>query len=215
MGHVITLPGIFMCGAGINRKKIKIKGEAVSPLNLIIKKRDGRELMPDEIERIVSGFNRGLIPDYQMTAFLMAVYYRGLTPGELTAYTKALVASGRTLNWNYLSGMVADKHSSGGVGDKTTLVVAPLMAASGIYMPKMSGRGLGFTGGTIDKLESIPGFNTELSLSKMQSQVERIGLAVVSQTAELTPADGRIYALRDVTATVDSIPLDVYKRQGE
>ncbi|MFY9115438.1 MAG: thymidine phosphorylase [Dethiobacteria bacterium] len=179
----------------------------MSPLNLIIKKRDGRELMPDEIERIVSGFNRGLIPDYQMTAFLMAVYYRGLTPGELTAYTKALVASGRTLNWNYLSGMVADKHSSGGVGDKTTLVVAPLMAASGIYMPKMSGRGLGFTGGTIDKLESIPGFNTELSLSKMQSQVERIGLAVVSQTAELTPADGRIYALRDVTATVDSIPL--------
>lgn len=179
----------------------------MSPLNLILKKRDGRELMPDEIEQIVSGFNRGLIPDYQMTAFLMAVYFRGLTLGELTAYTEALVASGRVLNWDHLSGMVADKHSSGGVGDKTTLVVAPLMAAAGVYMPKMSGRGLGFTGGTIDKLESIPGFNTELSLREMQSQVEKIGLVVVSQTAELTPADGKIYALRDVTATVDSIPL--------
>lgn len=179
----------------------------MTTLNLIIKKRDGQELTADDIEHMVEGFDRGRIPDYQMAAFLMAVYCRGLFPNELTAYTGALASSGRILNWDHLPGLVADKHSTGGVGDKTTLVVAPLMAAAGVYMPKMSGRGLGFTGGTVDKLESIPGFNTELSPSKMRNQVERIGLAVVSQTDELTPADGKIYALRDVTATVDSIPL--------
>ena len=175
--------------------------------NLITRKRDGQELTPDDIEQMVEGFDRGRIPDYQMAAFLMAVYYRGMSPKELVAYTGALASSGRILKWDHLPGLVADKHSTGGVGDKTTLVVAPLMAAAGVYMPKMSGRGLGFTGGTVDKLESIPGFNTQLSLSEMRKQVERIGLAVVSQTDELTPADGKIYALRDVTATVDSIPL--------
>ncbi|NLZ28846.1 MAG: pyrimidine-nucleoside phosphorylase, partial [Firmicutes bacterium] len=158
----------------------------MTTLNLIIKKRDGQELTADDIEHMVEGFDRGRIPDYQMAAFLMAVYYRGLFPNELTAYTGALASSGRILNWDHLPGLVADKHSTGGVGDKTTLVVAPLMAAAGVYMPKMSGRGLGFTGGTVDKLESIPGFNTELSPSKMRNQVERIGLAVVSQTDELT-----------------------------
>ena len=192
---------------------------------IITKKRDGHELTPAEIAYIINGYSSAPTTastpptaetptpaptpttDYQMAAFLMAVFFRGMTPPELTAYTAALVNSGKTLTWENIPGTVVDKHSSGGVGDKTTLIVAPIAAAAGLYMPKMSGRGLGFTGGTIDKLNSIPGFNTALTTKQLAAQTARIGLAIVGQTEELTPADGKIYALRDVTATVDSIPL--------
>ncbi len=176
-------------------------------LDLIARKRNNEELTGEEIKYLVNDYTAGNIPDYQMSAFLMAVYFRGFSDSELFAYTRALVESGEILSWDDLPGNVVDKHSSGGVGDKTTLVVAPLVASAGLYMPKMSGRGLGFTGGTIDKLESIPGFCPEISPAAMRRQVKSIGLAVVSQTDDLAPADGKIYALRDVTATVESIPL--------
>ncbi len=176
-------------------------------LDIIARKRDGFELTPAEVQFMVREFNKGQIPDYQFASFLMAVYLRGMSGEELKSYTLALVESGRSLSWDFIPGIVVDKHSSGGVGDKTTLVVAPLIAAAGLYMAKMSGRGLGHTGGTIDKLESIPGFRSDYSLTAIREQVSGIGLAVVSQTAELTPADGLIYALRDVTATVGSMPL--------
>lgn len=175
--------------------------------DIIARKRDGFELDAGELDRMVLGYTEGGIPDYQMAAFLMAVYLRGMTPEEIALYTRALVKSGETICWDGLADMVVDKHSSGGVGDKTTLVVAPLAASAGLYVAKMSGKGLGHTGGTIDKLESIPGFSSELSLYGLKKQVSKIGLALISQTEELTPADKLIYTLRDVTATVGSIPL--------
>ncbi len=176
-------------------------------LSIISKKRDGCQLLPDEIKFLVDGYHRGEVPDYQMAAFLMATYIRGLNDTELRDYTSALLHSGKIMQWESLGGVVADKHSSGGVGDKTSLVVGPLLAAAGCYFPKMSGRGLGHTGGTIDQRESRPGLKTELSPEELYEQVKRIGVAVVSQTEDLAPADGKIYALRDVTATVESIPL--------
>ncbi|MGZ4389142.1 MAG: thymidine phosphorylase [Gaiellaceae bacterium] len=178
------------------------------PAELIQRKRDGGELAPDELAELVLGYSRGEVPDYQMAAFAMAVYFRGLTSGETFALTDAMIRSGETIELGRLLGRkVVDKHSTGGVGDKTSLAVGPIVAACGVPFGKMSGRGLGHTGGTLDKLESIPGFRVELSLDEFVAQVREVGLAIVGQTAELVPADKQLYALRDVTATVDQVSL--------
>jgi pyrimidine-nucleoside phosphorylase len=175
---------------------------------LIQRKRDGGELAGDELSRLTLGFARGDVPDYQMAAFCMAVYFRGLSSAETHALTDAMIASGETIDLHGALGRkVVDKHSTGGVGDKTSLAVAPIVAACGVPFAKMSGRGLGHTGGTLDKLESIPGFRVELSSDEFVAQVREAGLAIVGQTAELVPADKKLYALRDVTATVDNVSL--------
>jgi pyrimidine-nucleoside phosphorylase len=180
----------------------------IRPAELIQRKRDGGELTQDELSALVLGFTRGEIPDYQLAAFLMAVYFRGLTATETHALTDAMVASGETIDLQAeLGRLVADKHSTGGVGDKASLVVGPLVAACGVPFGKMSGRGLGHTGGTLDKLEAIPGFRVELSRDEFVEQVREIGLAVIGQTAALVPADKQLYALRDVTATVENVSL--------
>jgi pyrimidine-nucleoside phosphorylase len=180
----------------------------IRPAELIQRKRDGGELAPDELAELVLGYSRGEVPDYQMAAFAMAVYFRGLTSGETFALTDAMIRSGETIELGRLLGRkVVDKHSTGGVGDKTSLAVGPIVAACGVPFGKMSGRGLGHTGGTLDKLESIPGFRVELSLDEFVAQVREVGLAIVGQTAELVPADKQLYALRDVTATVDQVSL--------
>ena len=180
----------------------------IRPAELIQRKRDGGELTDEELSELVLGFTRGEIPDYQLAAFCMAVYFRGLSPRETYALTDAMVRSGETIDLHAeLGRLVADKHSTGGVGDKASLVVGPLVAACGIPFGKMSGRGLGHTGGTLDKLESIPGFRVELSRDEFVAQVREIGLAVIGQTAELVPADKQLYALRDVTATVENVSL--------
>lgn len=170
-------------------------------------KKAGKELSREEIDYIVKGFTEGGIPDYQMSAFLMAVCLKGMTEQETLALTMAMAKSGDMLDLAPISGKKADKHSTGGVGDKTTLIVGPIVASLGVPVAKMSGRGLGHTGGTIDKLESFPGFKTGLSTEAFFSQVNQIGLAVAAQTANLAPADKKIYALRDVTATVDNMSL--------
>lgn len=170
-------------------------------------KKEGRELSGEEIAFIVDRFTAGDIPDYQMAAFLMAVCLKGMTEKETLALTMAMAESGDMLDLSPIAGKKADKHSTGGVGDKTTLIVGPIVAALGVPVAKMSGRGLGHTGGTIDKLESFPGFETALSTEAFFAQVNKIGLAVVAQTANLAPADKKIYALRDVTATVDNMSL--------
>jgi len=175
--------------------------------DIIAAKRDGAELSDQDIRALVRGYVSGAVPDYQMSAFLMAAYLRGLSFAETTALTRAMIDSGGTLDLSSIPGVKVDKHSTGGVGDKTTLVVVPAVAACGLRVPKMSGRGLGFTGGTLDKLESIPGFTTALSQDRLVRQVAEIGAALAGQTPDIVPADKKIYALRDVTATVDSIPL--------
>jgi pyrimidine-nucleoside phosphorylase len=176
-------------------------------LDIIQKKRDGEILNPEEIHFFIKNYNNGVIPDYQAAAFLMAVFFRGMDSGETAVLTEAIVASGEAMDFSGLDRPVADKHSTGGVGDKTTLVLLPLVAANGVAVAKLSGRGLGHTGGTIDKLSCIPGFRTELSREAFLSQVRELGLAIMGQSPQMTPADGKLYALRDVTATVDSIPL--------
>jgi len=179
----------------------------VRAYNILAKKRDGLELSQAEIDFLVQGFVRGEIPDYQMAAFLMAAYIRGLSKKEMISFTRSMIASGEMVDLSAIKGIKVDKHSTGGVGDKTTLVLAPLVAAAGVPIAKMSGRALGHTGGTLDKLESIPGFRVDLSRQEFLKNVNEIGLAVISPTADLVPADKKIYALRDVTATVSSLPL--------
>lgn len=174
---------------------------------LIERKKNGGELSPDEIRALLAGYLDRSILDYQVAAWLMAVCWRGMTEGETLAMTQAMVDTGATLEWADLDRPTVDKHSTGGVGDKTSLVLVPLMAEAGAAFVKMSGRGLGHTGGTLDKLESIAGFRTELGLEEMGAQVRRIGCALVGQSPALVPADGALYSLRDVTATVDSVPL--------
>jgi pyrimidine-nucleoside phosphorylase len=180
----------------------------IHPAELIERKRDGGVLSGEELAEFVLAYARGDVPDYQMAAFCMAVYFRGLTTSETFALTDAFVRSGETLALGAeLGRKVVDKHSTGGVGDKTTIAVAPVVAACGVPFGKMSGRGLGHTGGTLDKLESIPGFRVELTTEEFVSQVREAGVAVIGQTLELVPADKQLYALRDVTATVDNLSL--------
>ena len=176
-------------------------------VDIITTKRDGGELSRDEIEFFIRGYVAGDVPDYQAAAFCMAVFFRGMTPEETTHLTEAMAFSGATLDLHDVAPFIVDKHSSGGVGDKTTLVVGPMVASLGVPVGKMSGRGLSFSGGTIDKLESIPGFRTDLTIEQFKDQLRDVGVVVAGQTHELAPADGKLYALRDVTGTVPSLPL--------
>jgi pyrimidine-nucleoside phosphorylase len=176
-------------------------------VDLIQRKRDGKELAPEEIEFLVEGYTSGDIPDYQMSSFLMAVFFSGMSDREVSRLTECMLRSGDTVDLSAIPGVKVDKHSTGGVGDKTSFIVAPLAAAAGVVVPMMSGRALGHTGGTLDKLESIPGFRTSLTAEEFQKQLAELGLCFIGQTEELVPADRKLYALRDVTATVESIPL--------
>ncbi len=178
-------------------------------LEIIARKRDGKELSREEIEFFIHGYTQGRIPDYQAAAWLMAVYLNGMTDRETYDLTMAMAHSGKVLDLKDAVPFAVDKHSTGGVGDKVSLVVAPLVAACGIPVAKMTGRSLGFSGGTVDKLESIPGYRTELSIEEFKAQLKRIGIVLAGQSAELVPADRKLYALRDVTATIESIPLIV------
>ena len=177
--------------------------------DVIRKKRDGLTLSDAEIKWFIDGYVKGEIPDYQMSALCMAIYFKGMTIEETTALTFAIRDSGDKLKFNNINGLRVDKHSTGGVGDKTSLVVTPIVATLGVKVAKMSGRGLGHTGGTVDKLEAIPGFRTDLPTEEFEQIVNRVGIAIVGQNATLAPADKLLYALRDVTATVDSLPLIV------
>src|SRR5947207_6091465 len=174
---------------------------------LIERKRDGGALTPAEWRELIALYTAGGVPDYRMSALVMAVLWRGLEPAELGALTDAMLTAGDRLSFDRWSVPRIDKHSTGGVGDKVSLVLAPLVATCGVAVPMMSGRGLGHTGGTLDKLEAIPGFRTALSLAEVRAQVMKIGCAMIGQTPEIAPADRRIYALRDVTGTVEAIPL--------
>ena len=176
-------------------------------VDLIRKKRDSGEHTREEIEFLISGYTRGEIPDYQMAAWLMSAWIRGLSRAETTALTQAMLHSGEVLDLSSLPDKKVDKHSTGGVGDKTSLILAPIVAAGGLIVPMLSGRGLGHTGGTLDKLESIPGFNTNLSLKDFRRVLGECGMALIGQTAEIAPADKKIYALRDATSTVENTGL--------
>src|SRR6476646_732140 len=176
-------------------------------VDLVHRKRDGEELSAEEISYLIDGYTSGEIPDYQMSAFLMAVFFSGMTDHEVDALADSMMRSGDVVDLSDLPGVKVDKHSTGGVGDKTSLILAPIAAACGVPVPMMSGRGLGHTGGTLDKLESIPGFRTALSLEEMRSALQRVGCAMLGQTSQIAPADKKLYALRDVTGTVESIPL--------
>ncbi len=176
-------------------------------VDLILRKRGGEELSVEEIQYLINGYTTGDIPDYQMAAFLMATYFTGMTDRELSSFTEVMMASGEVLNLDDVPGVKVDKHSTGGVGDKTSLICAPIAAAAGVVVPMISGRSLGHTGGTLDKLESIPGFRTDLTLEQFRAQLAQHGLAFIGQSEEIAPADKRLYALRDVTGTVEAISL--------
>jgi len=182
-----------------------VKGMRV--VDLINRKKYGQALSRDEIYFLINGYVNGTIPDYQMSAFLMAVIFQGLNSDERLAFTQAMLESGEVIDLSHIEGKLVDKHSTGGVGDKTTLVVGPIVSACGVIVPKMSGRGLGHTGGTLDKLESIPGFKINLTSEEFIKQVREIGLVVMGQTTNIAPADKKLYALRDVTGTVESVGL--------
>src|SRR5437868_1237079 len=176
-------------------------------VDLIQRKRDGEELDANEISHLIDGYTRGEIPDYQMSAFLMAVFFSGMTDREVTSLTEVMIRSGEVVDLSSVKGVKVDKHSTGGVGDKTSLVVAPLAAAAGVIVPMISGRALGHTGGTLDKLESIPGLRTDLTVDQFRSQLNELGLCFMGQSDQVAPADGKLYSLRDATATVESIAL--------
>lgn len=176
-------------------------------VDLIHKKRDGGELTAEEIRFLVEGYTKGEIPDYQVSAFLMAVFFAGMTDRELSALTELMIASGESIDLASVPGMKVDKHSTGGVGDKTSLIAAPLAASAGVVVPMVSGRALGHTGGTLDKLESIPGLRTDLTVDDARKQLAEMGLCFMAQTQQVAPADGKLYSLRDVTATIESVPL--------
>lgn len=177
------------------------------PAELIKKKRNGHEHTNDELQFIVEQFVNGGLPDYQMSAWLMAVYFQGMTSPESSKLTELMMNSGRVLDFSYLPSTAVDKHSTGGVGDKTSMILAPLVAAAGVPVPMIAGRGLGHTGGTLDKLEAIPGFRVGLTLDEFKKQIENLGVAIIGQTKEICPADKQMYALRDVTGTIESLPL--------
>lgn len=179
----------------------------MNTVELIKKKREGNQLSEEEIEYLIGNYSSGKIPDYQFSAFLMAAYLRGMTKTETAHLTRSMLNGGKVINLKEIRGKKIDKHSTGGVGDKTSLIIAPIVASLGINVPMISGRGLGHTGGTLDKLESIPGFRTDLSLSRYKSVLRKCGAVLIGQTKDIAPADKLIYALRDVTATVESIPL--------
>ncbi|MFQ5570473.1 MAG: thymidine phosphorylase [Rhodothermales bacterium] len=179
----------------------------LNPVALIRAKRDGETLTPDAVKALIDAYTRGDVPDYQMSAFLMAAFLRGMDEAETAALTDAMLYSGTVLDLSATPGIKVDKHSTGGVGDKVSLILAPVVAACGVPVPMISGRGLGHTGGTLDKLESIPGFRTDLSTAAYQAQLDRIGLVMIGQTDEIAPADRKLYALRDVTGTVEFIPF--------
>src|SRR5436305_1789210 len=176
-------------------------------VDLIHRKREGEELTPEEIAFLVEGYTGGEIPDYQISAFLMAVCFTGMTDREVSALTDLMTRSGEIVDLSSIPGLKVDKHSTGGVGDKTSLIAAPLAASAGVVVPMISGRALGHTGGTLDKLEAIPGFRTNLSIDEFRELLMQHQLAFIGQTPEIAPADGRSYALRDATPTVESIPL--------
>jgi pyrimidine-nucleoside phosphorylase len=176
-------------------------------VDLILRKRGGEELSVEEIQFLINGYTSGEIPDYQIAAFLMATYFSGMTDRELSSFTEVMIGSGEVLDLSDIPGVKVDKHSTGGVGDKTSLICAPIAAAAGVVVPMISGRGLGHTGGTLDKLESIPGLSTDLTLDQFRAQLAEMGLAFMGQSEEIAPADKRLYALRDVTGTVESISL--------
>ena len=179
----------------------------MNAVDIIVKKRDGGVLTKEEIEYMVMGYTEGSIPDYQMAAFLMSVFFSRMNDMESRALTAVMRDSGDVMDLSAIEGIKVDKHSTGGVGDKTTLIVAPLAASCGVPIAKMSGRGLGFTGGTVDKLESIPGFRVSMSSDQFIRQVNECGIAVIGQTGHIAPADKKIYALRDVTGTVENLSL--------
>jgi len=179
----------------------------MNTIELIRKKRDGDVLSKDEIKFLISAYTKNKIPDYQFSSLLMAIYLKGMNVEETSYLTEAMLYSGKVINLNFLKGEKIDKHSTGGVGDKTSLILAPIVAAAGVYVPMISGRGLGHTGGTLDKLESIPGFRTNLSLTEYKAALKKCGVVLIGQTKEIAPADKLIYSLRDVTGTVESIPL--------
>src|SRR5690242_6021532 len=191
--------------SAMNVSSVRNSSPPFRTVDAIRRKRDGQELSAAEIGHLVRGFTTGEIPDYQAAAWLMAALLRGLTRAETAALTDAMLHSGEVLDFSDFTAKKVDKHSTGGVGDKTSLVLAPVAAAGGLIVPMISGRGLGHTGGTLDKLEAIPGFNTSLSLADFRRVLRECGMALIGQTAEIAPADKKIYALRDVTSTVESI----------
>jgi pyrimidine-nucleoside phosphorylase len=179
----------------------------MNPVELIRKKRNGGELTPDELRWLITAYTQDQLPDYQMSALLMAVYFRGMTDRETSTFTDLMLHSGQVIDLSTIPGVKVDKHSTGGVGDKVSLILAPMVAACGVPVPMISGRGLGHTGGTLDKLESIPGFRTSLSIDEYKRVIAEVGMVLIGQTEDVAPADRRMYALRDVTGTVESIPL--------